>query len=103
MNNGIALNGFIQALLPIQIAHYQRQGGVTEADIDRARSFADQLACHGDTLLYGGKPGEAGNLAGQLVDVLAIVCVARDSNLEAIERWIAEFGEAVKPTGGGQE
>lgn len=98
-SNGIVLQAHIQAFLPIRIAEYRRQGGPYPDDWERAVSFAETLASKADTLLYGGKPGEAGRLAGQLVDALAVLSFTSKQSTqtecyraEQVERWVQALG-----------
>lgn len=97
-NNGIALKLYIQTFLPIRIAEYQRRGGITNTDIERTRNFAEDLAAHGDTLLFGGKPGEAGAIAGRLIDALAVLSFcpgerADSGKIDAIGRWLENWDD----------
>lgn len=100
-SNGMALKAWIQAFLPIQIEAYHRKGGPWPSDWERTAAFADTLAAHADTLLFGSKqPGEAGKVAGQLIDALAVISFVGPENSEVeqcrarqIERWIKELGK----------
>lgn len=102
-NNGVVLKAHIQAFLPIRIAEYRRKGGPYPEDWERSIDFADTIACQADTLLFGGKPGEAGRLAGQLVDALAVLSFTSNTSkqstkteryrAEQVERWVQELGD----------
>lgn len=71
----LALMIYLQATVPLKVAEIERRGGVTDAEIDWARNEASQIiAGRADALQFGGKPGEAGELAGVLVKALAIMC-----------------------------
>jgi hypothetical protein len=49
-------------------------GGPTDADIGRARDFADKLACKGDILQFGGgKKGEVAELFNELARSIAVM------------------------------
>lgn len=99
-NNGYALKLFLEMAVPFEVIKIQQRGGITQADIDRASSFADEFACCGDTLLFGGKPGEAGNLAGRLAFAIAVLSFANgetngdrsSGRVEQLKRWLNEFG-----------
>ena len=63
----------LSAFVPPLIMELQRQGGPTDWHFDQARAFSSTLAYQGDVLLFGGKPGEAAALMGQLTEALAVM------------------------------
>jgi len=93
-NNGLALKLYLETFLPLQIAKYRERGGITDTDIERTRDFAVELASHGDTLLFGGKSGEAGAIAGRLLDALAVLsfCPGESQNGGNLDQvgWMLE-------------
>lgn len=68
-----ALPIFLSCSVPLRIMEMLRKGGPTDLDYELARNFRDALAEHGDTLLYGGKPGEAASLANRLAHAIAVL------------------------------
>lgn len=68
------LPALLETSVPLRMYEMQRKGGPDDLDIERAQSFADDLAAHGDVLLYGGeKPGEAARLANDLAHAIAVL------------------------------
>lgn len=63
----------LDAAVPFQILELQRQGGPSKDDIEKAREFGSELASKADTLLYGGKKGEAGRLFNQTARAIAVL------------------------------
>lgn len=98
-SNGVVLQAYIQAFLPIRVAEYRCKGGPYPDDWERAINFAETLASEADTLLYGGKTGEAGRLAGRLIDALAVLSFTSENSTKTecyrakqVERWVQELG-----------
>jgi hypothetical protein len=63
---------FISSFVPLQIAELRDSGGVTQEDISRAQSYLPDFGSRGDALLYR-VPGVTGDLAGKLVDAIAVL------------------------------
>ncbi|MFH1486630.1 MAG: hypothetical protein ABIH46_11210 [Chloroflexota bacterium] len=63
---------FVSTFVPLRIADLQQHGGANDADFDRARAFVSDLCEHGDALLYREK-GRTGEMAGRLVDAIAVL------------------------------
>lgn len=61
----------LDAAVPLYIAELSSQGGPSDADLETARAFGRTLAERGDVLLYGGKPGDAGDLANSCAKSIA--------------------------------
>lgn len=101
--NAFSLSLFIDATLPMRIAELQRKGGVTQSDIDRAQAFADVLGAEADVLLFGGGvPGQAGRIAGQLVDAIAVMSfVAGENASEVSPGRLDNIGRFIKELRGG--
>lgn len=64
---------FLECSVPLYIAALSDQGGPFDADIEAARAFGPELAARGDLMLYGGKPGEAAELAGGMARAIAVL------------------------------
>lgn len=87
---------FVQTFLPIRIAEYQRRGGPTDADFERIATYADEFASRADIFMGQGKPGEAGALAGKILDAMAVLSFLpgesqNGNQLDSIGRWIEEL------------
>lgn len=63
---------FVSTFVPLRIRELQQVGGATEQDFERARAFVPDLCEHGDALLYREK-GRTGEMAGRLVDAIAVL------------------------------
>lgn len=63
----------LSAAVPLWIVDLDRAGGPSEADMKRCGEFAQELGERGDTLLFGGKPGEAANLFNKLARSIAVL------------------------------
>ena len=64
---------FLEIAVPLAMLDLRARGyPPTDQEIQWARDFAFVLGEKGDTLQFGGKPGEAGKLAGQLAKAIAI-------------------------------
>lgn len=59
--------------VPLRILDYEARGGPGAPDFERAREFGVVLASQGDTLLFGGKKGEAASMFNQVADAVAIL------------------------------
>jgi 3-hydroxyisobutyrate dehydrogenase-like beta-hydroxyacid dehydrogenase len=92
-NPFFVLTKFIDAILPVQIAKYRRQGGPTQADYDRLEQYIETIGSQADNLMGGAEPGMPGKVAGQMVDALAIASFAEggvlhESKSAQIRRWL---------------
>lgn len=67
------LASMLAVAIPFRILKFQANGGPTDTDWDSLPMVAQRIAEHGDTLLYGGKKGEAARLFCDLVDAIAIM------------------------------
>lgn len=70
------LQAYLDAAVPLYIAALIDQGGPDDTDIEAARAFGRDLAERGDVMLYGGKPGEASELADDCAKSIAILAFA---------------------------
>lgn len=59
--------------VPLYLAEMTRYGGPMQYEWDAAREFGVELASRGDVLLYGGKKGEAADLANRLGKSVAVL------------------------------
>ena len=68
------LGMFLAASVPLRMVELLRKGGPTDLDIELARGYGEDVAAHGDDLLYGGKKrGEAALLANGLAHAVAVL------------------------------
>lgn len=67
------LQTHLEVAVPLYIAAMQGRGGPDDAELEAARAFGRVLAERGDVLLYGGKPGEAGELADGCAKSIAVL------------------------------
>jgi hypothetical protein len=67
------LSMFVAVSVPLRLAGLQKKGGPSDLDYELARGFAEELAEHGDNLLYRGKKsGETARLANGLAHAIAV-------------------------------
>ena len=77
MNENSLLTIFLDACVGLRIEEIRCRGGPSTDDYDRASMFGRAVLSQGDTLLFGGgKPGEAGDLAGNLAHAIAVLSFA---------------------------
>ncbi len=62
----------LQAHVPLEIARIEQRGGITEADVERARGYALDISAHGDALLFQTK-GQSGQIMTKLAEGLAVL------------------------------
>jgi len=67
------LRSALAVAVPFRILELSRDGGPRAVDWDSLPAVAELISEHGDTLLYGGKKGEAARLFRGLVDALAVM------------------------------
>lgn len=79
----------MDAAVPLRIAELQRRGGPDAADFNAAREFGSVLASRGDVLMYGGKPGEAAELANGMAQALAVMAFVPGGVSVFGRRWVA--------------
>lgn len=73
-NKTVLLNGLLAVAVYNEIATLRRWGGLTERDIAAAQAYGEELAAHGDDLLYGSKKkGETAKLFAGLAHALAVL------------------------------
>jgi len=94
------LTTMLGVAVPLIIADLAAGGGPTDADLEAARAFGPDLAARGDVLLYGGKPGEAGELANRLAHAVAVLAFCPGGVTVFGEHW--EAGKGATPIYGGQ-
>lgn len=69
-----ALGSFVAASVPLRMLAMQAKGGPSDLDIELARSYGEDVAAHGDDLLYGGKKrGDAAHLANGMAHAIAVL------------------------------
>jgi hypothetical protein len=71
-------NHVLPILLPLaiemRINEIKARGGITERDVTRIQSYIEDLAAHGDDLLYRAKKkGETARYFNQLADAIAVM------------------------------
>lgn len=67
------LQTHLEVAVPLYIAAMRDRGGPDDAELEAARAFGRVLAERGDVLLYGGKAGEAGDLADGCAKSVAVL------------------------------
>ena len=67
------LPAMLAATVPLYMWEIERAGGPTPEQYASLSDFSQMLGERGDTLLFGGKPGEAGSLANELAHVIAVL------------------------------
>lgn len=68
------LRNTLRLAIPLRIMQFEKQGGPTGTDFDRARDFGPVLAEKGDVLQFGGKhKGEAAQLFNELARTIAVL------------------------------
>lgn len=80
----------LDAAVPLRIAELQQRGGPDDADYNAAREFGSVLASQGDVLMYGGKPGEAAELANGMAQALAVMAFVPGGVSVFGRRWVAQ-------------
>jgi hypothetical protein len=64
----------LSAAVPLRILEYERSGGPSPDDVERARRYANVLAEKGDRLLFRSKkPGETADMFNGLADAVAVM------------------------------
>jgi hypothetical protein len=69
------LAGYLDVAMPLALALLRARGGPRPADLERARAFAQELAAHGDELLFRARDSRPGRPAG-LAHALAVLAFA---------------------------
>jgi hypothetical protein len=70
----VLLAATLELAVPLCIADLRAAGGPREEDRERARRFADELASHGDELLYRSREkGGSAALFAELARALAVL------------------------------
>lgn len=90
----------LSAAVPLRILIYQRRGGPTLGDLERARQTADLVAGRGDALLYGyrggrtpkGQPAVA-HIFNELADALAVLAFCPGGVTLFGSHWEAQRAE----------
>jgi hypothetical protein len=67
------LPAMLSATVPLYMMEIEQAGGPTTEQLESLSEFSQMLGERGDTLLFGGKPGEAGALATELAHVVAVL------------------------------
>lgn len=88
MNHPIAL--YLGCAVPLEIAALESAGGPDADDYAAAQAFGRELAARGDVLLYGGKPGEAADLANRTARAVAVLAFSPGGVTLFGEHWEAE-------------
>lgn len=65
------LKHWLDIAVPLALFELKERGGPTDEDIEEARKFVDELAEHGDMLLF--VPDGAGKLASKLARAIAVL------------------------------
>ena len=63
---------FVDAFVPLRIAELEAQGGPTDDDWARVKTYPADFGPRGEALLYRIK-GETGEMAGKLLDAIAVL------------------------------
>jgi hypothetical protein len=64
----------LQTCVPLRLAELRRQGGPTEADWQRTAEVGQEIAEHGDWLMFRGpRQGDTARLVGKVVDAVAML------------------------------
>lgn len=66
------LRTFTLTWVPLIIEEYKRKGGPTQDDFIKAKSYAQEIAEHGDALVFKVK-GKTGQMANIWLDAIAIL------------------------------
>jgi len=72
-SKGGLLQTHLSFAVPLAIYELRKRSGPVADDYEFAAAFAQTLGEKGDVLLYGGRPGEAAELMGQLTRALAVL------------------------------
>lgn len=67
------LPAMLSATVPLYMMELERAGGPTPEQFAALSNFSQMLGERGDTLLFGGKSGDAGALATELAHVVAVL------------------------------
>lgn len=68
-----ALIPCLEASVMFHIINLKQRGYIPDSLLKEAREMADLIASEGDTLLYGGNPGDAARLFNKLAKAIAIL------------------------------
>lgn len=79
----------LSAAVPLAVAELVRKGGPSNDDWVMAREAGQQLAEHGDNLLYRGKPGESARLFNTVAHALAVLAFCPGGVTFCGEHWEA--------------
>jgi hypothetical protein len=63
----------VGTMVPLFVTELKQRGGPAPSDFDRARAFAPVLAERADTMMYGGKRGEAAKLMSDMCFAIAVL------------------------------
>jgi len=84
----------LSAAVPLRILEYQKAGGPTDDDRERARRFASVLGEKGDILQFRGKKkGETAEVFNRLADALAVLSFCPGGVKFRGEHWEGKLEE----------
>lgn len=67
------ISATVGTMVPLFVAELKKTGGPLGSDWNRARAFAPVLPEQADTLMYGGKKGEATKLMNEMCFAIAVL------------------------------
>jgi hypothetical protein len=71
-SNEELLRSFLEIAVPMEIERLKREGGLSEERITQLQTYGEDLAAHGDDLLYRSKKkGESATRFRQFVEMVA--------------------------------
>lgn len=96
--SGAVLRSSLDFAIQVRLLEYRQRGGITAADMERARRCVDALCSGGDVLLYVGD----GQLHGQVADAIAVMAhLPGGLTFAGTHYEIAAKGDTVWPVPGG--
>lgn len=69
----LALNPCLETAVMINIVNLKRMGYIPDSVFNEALATADIIANEGDTLLYGGNPGDAARIFNKTAMAIAVL------------------------------